>query len=366
MTETFDLFEYLAYLRQRWRVPLVACATAVAIALAVSLLLPRRYTATATLIIEPPAGNDVRTATAVSPVYLESLRTYERFAGSDSLFQQAAERFHLQKGSQTIESLKQRVLQVAKLRDTKILEISVTLPQPKLAQSVVDFIAGQAVSMSRGENLAGDRDLVEDAIQQEEQARQQLERAEKAWGENAAREPVEALRASIDADVDLLAKLRQDLVEAEADAAGYRQPDNGSAAEFTRHQRRAAESRVTVLRTRTDALAKTIEAENATLARRVAKGEQLQSELRIARTAYDSAAARLRDVRASVGMHGERLRVIDPGIVPERPSSPNIPVNVIAAFLVAVIASTVYLSLTFTWRHRTASVAAAGPRGWRA
>ncbi|MGH9664029.1 MAG: Wzz/FepE/Etk N-terminal domain-containing protein, partial [Bryobacteraceae bacterium] len=117
MNEAFDVIEYAAYLRRRWRVPVVACGTAVAVVLAVSLLLPRRYTATATIVIEPPAGNDMRAATAVSPVYLESLRTYERFAGSDSLFQRAAERFHLQTGSQAIESLKQRVLKVEKVRD---------------------------------------------------------------------------------------------------------------------------------------------------------------------------------------------------------------------------------------------------------
>jgi len=100
----------------------VACVTAVVLSLSVSLLLPKRYTATASIVIEPPAGNDVRTATAVSPVYLESLRTYERFADSDTLFAGAVEHFHLASGEnpRSIESLKQQVLKVSKLRDTKI------------------------------------------------------------------------------------------------------------------------------------------------------------------------------------------------------------------------------------------------------
>ena len=39
----------------------------------ISLLMPREYTATARVVIEPPAGTDSRAAITVSPVYLESL-----------------------------------------------------------------------------------------------------------------------------------------------------------------------------------------------------------------------------------------------------------------------------------------------------
>ena len=132
-----------------------ACATAVLLSLGISLLLPKRYTATATIVIEPPGGNDVRAATSVSPVYLESLKTYERFAASDSLFARAAEKFGLQRTDpSSIESLKQRVLKVVKLRDTKILEISATLPDPKLAQGFVQYLAKETVNMSHGENAA--------------------------------------------------------------------------------------------------------------------------------------------------------------------------------------------------------------------
>src|SRR6202035_566593 len=108
MYQTFDAFEYVDYLRGRWRVMAAACGVALFLSLGVSLLLPKRYTATASIVIEPPGGNDVRLSTAVSPVYLESLKTYERFATSDTLFARAAERFHLlEPGTgQSIESVK--------------------------------------------------------------------------------------------------------------------------------------------------------------------------------------------------------------------------------------------------------------------
>jgi uncharacterized membrane protein YGL010W len=36
---------------------------------------------------------------------------------------------------------------------------------------------------------------------------------------------------------------------------------------------------------------------------------------------------------------------VDPGVVPERPSWPNVPVMLLAAFLVALVSSLLYLTL---------------------
>ena len=93
MPDTFDGYGYIRHLRARWRLPAVALFVALAASLTISLLLPTKYTATVSLVIEPPAGIDPRVATAVSPIYLESLRTYEHFASSDQLFAQAVDRF---------------------------------------------------------------------------------------------------------------------------------------------------------------------------------------------------------------------------------------------------------------------------------
>src|SRR5437868_6880951 len=139
MYESFDAFEYVEYLRRRWRVIAAACGVALLIVLPVSLLLPKRYTATASIVIDPPGGSDARIATAVSAVYLESLKTYERYATSDSLFERAIQHFHLA-DSGSAQSLKRRVLKVSKVRDTKLLEISATLPDPKLAQNLAQYL----------------------------------------------------------------------------------------------------------------------------------------------------------------------------------------------------------------------------------
>ena len=110
MNESFDAYRYIGYLRARWRWIACSAALAVVLAAAASLAMTPQYTATARVVIEPPAGADLRAAMAVSPIYLESLKTYERFATSDTHFAKAVEHFQLQtaNSSQTIESLKQR------------------------------------------------------------------------------------------------------------------------------------------------------------------------------------------------------------------------------------------------------------------
>src|SRR4051794_7329524 len=139
--DRLDLLSFANYLRLRWRLMAITCLVALVVAGIGSMLMPKKYTATATLLIEPPAGNDPRGATAISPVYVESLKTYERFALSDSLFSQALTQLGLRKtyAGSSIESLKKTVLRVSKPRDMKILEISATLPSPIQAQALAKF-----------------------------------------------------------------------------------------------------------------------------------------------------------------------------------------------------------------------------------
>src|SRR6476469_3508981 len=93
-----------------WRIVAVACVVALVASAIASLLMTRRYTATCRVLVDAPAGSDARVSTAVSPIYLESLRTYEAFASSDDLFQQASKKFGLRDDAAPIEKLKRRIL----------------------------------------------------------------------------------------------------------------------------------------------------------------------------------------------------------------------------------------------------------------
>ena len=351
MYESFDAFEYVEYLRRRWRVVALACGVAFVVVLTVSLLLPKRYTATASILIETPGSNDVRTATAVSPVYLESLKTYESFAQSDSLFTRAVERFHLQQPGASLEGLKRRILKVSKIRDTKILEISATLNDPKTAQSLAQFIAEETASASHNESLEADKEVMQESERQAVDSQARFERAQKAWTAATIGEPIDALQAEVASTVELQSSVRQQLIQAEADVADYQQQAQ-SGSQFGREQLQAAKARVDLLNKRLEELGRAIQAKSATVSARIAKRETLQAELKMAQAAYESTATHVRDLKAGAGTHAERLRVIDPGIVPQRPSSPNIFLNVALAVFVALIASIVYLSLAFTFRRR--------------
>jgi polysaccharide biosynthesis transport protein len=368
MYQSFDAFEYFDCLRLRWRVATVACGVAVLLALPLSLLMPKRYTATASIVIEPPGNSDARTAIVISPMYLESLKTYERFADSDSMFARAAEKFHLQEAggaARPIESLKRGVLKVSKLRDTKIMEISVTLKDPKLAQSVAQYLAEETVALSHGENLDADRESIDDAGKQAVLSARKLRDAQQAWTNLALREPVETLQSELDANVEMQAKLQQQLVEAQADIAGY-QEEGKADSRFAREQLQAERAREGVIEKRLRELRQSIQELGSTIASRGGKRDALQNELKSAQ--IDSAAAdtRLRELRAAAGSRGERLRVMDPGIVPQRPSSPNVPLNVAAALLVALAASIIYLSFAFVLRRRAVGFEPTVTRGMRA
>ncbi len=341
VNEPWDPFEFFAFVRGRWRVVAIACGVAILLSGAISLLLPKRYTATASIVIEPPGGSDVRAATAVSPVYLESLRTYERFAAGDTLFARAVERFHLQSGTnpQPIDALKRQVLKVSKLRDTKILEISATLTDPRIAQKFVEYIANETVTLTQTANLDADRGLIDDAARQLAEAGKRLAASRATWAGSAVADSTAGLESSIDATADVLAKVRRDLV---ADGSG-------------------GEEKRLLLERRLAELEKTMARDSDALAQRTAHRQTLEMDLNAAQSAFDAASAHLGELRANEGTRGERLRVIDPGIVPQRPSSPNVALNVIAALLFAFVASLLYLTLAFAFLRHSRPHAAEAP-----
>jgi len=250
MADGLDLIRYIGYVRQRWLLVASSCAVAVALTAGVSLMLPRQYTATARIVIEPPVGPDPRALLAISAIYLESLKTYENFATSDSLFQKAADRFQLRASAAGVplESLKQRVLKAAVPRNTRILEIRATLPDPQKAHALAQFLAEQTVETNRG--------LVEQNEREEEKALQE--------------------------------------------------------------QKKQDEERI------------------------ADKGE-----LGVVETLLSVG-------RNTPGPRDERLTILDPGVVPERPSAPNVAANVLAAVLLGVVLPLAYLALAFGFQQNRA------------
>ncbi len=344
MTDSFEAYELIGYLRARWWYTPLACAVAAAAALTGGILLPKKYSATASILIEPPVISDPRSAIAVSPVYLESLKTYEHFANSDSLFQKAAARFHLRADpSEPLERLKRRVLKVSKLRDTKVLEITATLPDPKQAADLAGFLAQETAALSESLGRSSDQNYIDSSQAQLDLAEKTLAAARSALLEEDRQEPVTSLKYDVESLMEVRASVQRDLFATRADLA--EKPSE------------TLVRRVHELEKQDQGLDRQIRQKNDRMAQRAVRRLGLQNEFDAAMKDRDALRERVRTLRSNAGMFGERLRVIDPGVVPQEPSSPRIPLMVAAAVILALGASLLYLAAGFSMQRRRSNSA---------
>lgn len=352
MNDSFDALEYLDYLRKRWMFAAVALVLAGVTAVAACLLLPKQYTATATLVIEPP-GADPRTSVAVSSVYLESLKSYESFASSDSLFARACARFGLLKGGVSLEPFKRRVLRVEKLRDTKVLQISATLPNPQQAQALVQYLAEATVDLAR--DLAGneERELMDGVQKQLDSARQELDRTRAE--STTAEAPQLALAREVQSMADRLARAEEDRVEADMVRAESAARGDQQSAAASRAGQAALEASIA-------AMHKDLDAKSVRLAALNSRKETAEDHLQSAQEAFDRAQKNAEDLSATAMYRSERVRVVDPGVVPQTPSFPNLPLAVVSALVVAGALCLVWLTLQFGLLRQRGSSPKAGLR----
>jgi uncharacterized protein involved in exopolysaccharide biosynthesis len=365
MADSLNLFDYLDHLRARWRFIAAVVAAALIVAGAGCLLAPRKYTATATVVIDPPGGGDPRTASSVSPIYLESLKSYEQFASSDTLFLKACVKFGLLDGSYgtSIERFKRRVLRVEKLKDTRLLEISATLPGARRAQELAQYIAEETVALSRDLSRDGDLKLVESLGAQLEPARLALERARSdAAGVSSRLGPMEEESRDL---AELRVRTRQQLVEATAEASdlaaqeaalnrAVADRDERAPAELAYIRQRAAGARAR--QAALDASRAAVEHEAAqkdeAVAELRARRETAEAALSSAESKFKELQGRVNEINASAGLHTEQLRIVDPGIVPQRPSFPDIPLILAAALSLSFVAAFTLVSLQFGMSRR--------------
>jgi uncharacterized protein involved in exopolysaccharide biosynthesis len=345
MEDSVNTYRYLSFLASRWRFVAASCGIAVSLALGVTLLRAKQYTATCRILIEPPAGTDIRSALAVSPIYLESLKTYEHFAGSDSLFLRALDRFQLRQRfpGRSIESLQTGILKVGMVRDTKILEIKVTLPDPKTAQALAQYLGEETVTLSRSVDQEADQDLSQTIEKQEADAQARLDRSEAAWTRITAQQPVEGLEREVQSGGELKNSLERQLFRAETDASGG-----------DPHEAAASRARADTLRKQLGQVERDLPAKEELLARRMAERDRVESERMASREAYATVESRLSQVRSDRGYRSERLKIVDPGIVPEQPSGPNVPLRLLAALLLGLVVPVVYLTLELSFRTQRA------------
>jgi uncharacterized protein involved in exopolysaccharide biosynthesis len=355
MPDSFHPLDYIHYLGRRWKLWTLALVAAGLTAALACLVLPKRYTATAMIVIDPPAASDPRAGIAVTPTYLESLRSYEEFASSQSLFLRACRKFHLLEaaGSPAFETFQRRVLRVDKLKDTRLLQISVTLRDPKLAQAVAQYVAEQTVALNQ--RIAGENDasLLAAGQRQLDMAREALA-AVRDQAARIASEHEAALDEEISTHSEVLRRTEQQLADANATAAELtaQQRAIGAATpasdrEYLRQQLAGAQARQAALAKDKQAMQTSLDADLAALAKWRARRQDAYDQLSRAESAFDLAQQHASNLAASAGSRSEQLRVVDPGIVPQRPSFPNLPLALAAALLLSGMASLAWLTLQF-------------------
>ncbi len=362
-SDALDLFPFARFAVSRWRVLAVSCGLCIVLTAAVGLLLPKKYTATVTLVIEPPAGNDPRGSTAVSPIYLESLKTYEHFANSDSLFEQALQELNLRSDytGVPIENLKNKMLDVAKPRETKILRVSATLGDPQKAQKLAQYIAEKTVAMNRSLDEASIRDSISEGHLVIENALTRQKSAIKARDEYLQQEPIAGMEAELAGAVETRTRVDRDLTEIGeqlADTEARIHAGGGADGTLYDPQRlhdsvAAYKAQLDVLHRQREGLAQLIEKLSNVVEHRKHQRDILDHELQTAQAQYEAANTRNNDILASIAFRGERIEILDRGVVPERPSSPKLALNLALAFVGSLAAALAYLLLLFSYSRRT-------------
>ncbi len=349
-----DGLEFLAYIWRRRKLIAMAGGAALLVTGAVSLLLPVRYTATASVLIEPPGGNDPRAATAVSPVYLESLKTYEHLASSDTLFSRALDDLHLRERfpRTSVESLKRRILSVDKPTNTSIIEIGATLDDPRLAQALAQYMAERTVQLNASLDKESNQDIALEPQRTYDAAEARLAAAKKNADRFARTSNLEDTAKQVAAASDLKAEVQAGMVRARAELADYLarreapQPANIDEGQpgWTQLEIAGTRARLQDLQNQDRQLQQLLSEKELLLQNLTQTRDSLDDELKSARVSEETANAKLGDVRSSAAFRGVRLKVLDPGIVPQRPSSPNIPVNMVVAFVFSIIGCIAFLA----------------------
>lgn len=365
MPSPFDLNSYLRALAARWKSIVAVTLGAAAIAFAVSMVLPSTYEATVLMTIQPGIAGASNPA-AMSPAYLDSLRSYEQWLQSDGLVSQLLQSQKIEDYS--VESFRRSALRVNLGKGTRTLTVSVRMTDPKRAHEAAVKLAEMAVAANNGVARAETEQARAAADREVEEARKPLLAAQDALeqfnretrGEEAFRQVQQHIESKSTYQTELMdAKVRLAEQEARLSSLTAQVEKAGSATlqQSLREQAETARTEAAALRARRDTLLATLAALEPALARGQAalatlesKRHALERDYQAAEQRFKALGTRATDSGISAGLRHEDLQIADPGVVPSRPVSPRPALNTALGAMLGWIAALLYESLLFQTR----------------
>ena len=238
---------------------------------------------------------------------------------------------------------------------TKIVDISATLDDPRNAQRLAQYIAERTVALNRNLDDQSTQDVLEEARKALANASARLEQAQQTKAKVIQLEAIDALQSEVAEATQLRFAVEQELgstytelADFRAEMKTFRQGDGlEQQADSTLRQIEALEARVASLEAQAKTLSQTCTEKTNVLEARKQHRELVDAELHSAIVDYELAKSKLSDAQTSAAYRGERLEIMDPGIVPQSPTFPNTPFNVMIAILISLVASVGYLAVQF-------------------
>jgi uncharacterized protein involved in exopolysaccharide biosynthesis len=334
MKEPLSATEFLRLLARRWRILLSAAVSAAVLSFLGAHLLPKKYTSEALLLIETPGISDSRASLIVSSVYLDSLRTYAMLASSDELFEKAANSLGLREtgDGRSLSELKESAIKVEIPRNSRILAIRATLRQPEKEQALAKFLAEATVERNLAIQQKGDELRTSLADSARQAAEKRMDEIEEEFQDLAAKSPAAGLEAEVEALVWNREMAREELKFLQrrdsAPLPSGSDPTVGGS---------PLRTHVDALRERVERLDAEIRGKQILLARAEAKQDALESRRKSARKVLQQADSRFLQEQALEAARSERLQIIQPGVLPDKPSHPRIALYVLAATALALL-----------------------------
>ena len=191
--------------------------------------------------------------------------------------------------------------------------------------------------------------------QQASEARSHLQEVDKEWVHLLAAEPIAELQSAMENAGKLRAMVQEQVFSVElqlADNAERLKAASAAEAGEIRKEQNNARARLAEMRDQLHSLDRDSAEREKLLAARFAHRDTLEADRKAGQAALADIEKRLREVRGESEYRGERLKIIDPGVVPERPSSPNIPLNIGAALLAGLVLPILYLTFSLAWNEQ--------------